>query len=123
MSTSLPPTSTQKSLHPLLHYGLLLALMVLWVVVLFQIQATLMYLAWLWIQSAYKPLMWNSTSIVPLSKCTIFILGAIWLMLWPYTTHQFEEVRPGKPFWQMVSRIFILQIGIYLGCALITYIV
>ena len=67
-------------------YGLSIVLAILWAIAAFQLQSLLIYLSIIIVQTpALTPPGWNSSTIVGLSKCTVLILGILWLGLSLYT--------------------------------------
>lgn len=108
------PLRLRRALTNLQLYSILALLMILWAVVAFQVQATLVYIGILVVQNpSLRPVGWNSSTIVGLSKCGILVLGAIWLGLLPFTEKYLREGLEDERLWTRIGRLLVVIGGIY----------
>ncbi len=73
-------------------YLLWLLLAVLWAVVAFQVQTTLLYLGLVVVQTPeIRPTGWNTATISGINRCTFLVLGALWLGVVVFTERYLRE--------------------------------
>jgi hypothetical protein len=103
-------------------YGLSAVLAILWAIAAFQLQSLLIYIGILVVQTpALTPPGWNNGTIVGLSKCTVFILGILWLGLSLYTHTSLSQAQEDHHLWGSAARMVILVISVYVLSAGLLY--
>jgi hypothetical protein len=100
-------------------WGLLAAM---WLWLAFELYTLLIYLGILIVQTpSLTPPGWNSSTIVGLSKCSVLVLGALWLGVALFTHHQLQRAREDRQLLVKAGRTALIIVGIYLFSAAMLY--
>jgi len=104
-------------------YGLTGLLALLYALAAFQLQALIVYLGILIVQSpSLRPAGWNSSTIVGLNKCGIVILGMLWLGLVLFSHHYLKEALAEHQLWSKAGWLALMSLGLYAFSAAVLYI-
>ena len=95
-------------------YGLWLGLAVLWALLAFQLQVTLLYIGNLIIQNpSLRPTGWNTGTLSGINRCTFLLLGSLWLGLVIYSERYLRESLEEDRLLINAGRLLLIIGGIY----------
>ena len=113
---------SKRVLSALSFYLFWVILAALGVAVAFQLHITFVYLGLLLVQSPFRPIGWNSSTISGISRCGYVLFGLLWLglvlSLGRYLSAGLDEGRLGFYF----LRLALILGGVYLFCGALLYI-
>jgi hypothetical protein len=88
----------------------------------FQLQALLIYLGILIVQTpALRPPSWNSSTIVGLNRCGILVLGTLWLGLVLFIHHYLGEAVEDHQLLARTGRLALIIFSVYIFSAGLLY--
>ena len=95
-------------------YGSWLLLAILWAIALFQVQALLLGLTLMVIQTPWlTPTGWNSSTLSGVLRCTYLLLGGLWLGLVIYTEQYLRESVAEQRLLLKSGRLCLIIVVIY----------
>ena len=121
MSRKLQRRSKRIAPHIAL-YGLWLLLAALGVLAAFQLQVTLLHLGIVVVQNPdLRPVGWNTSTITGINRCTLLVLGALWLGLVIYSERYLRDGLEEHRLLGRGARLLLIIVAIYALSAGVLY--
>ena len=97
-------------------------LTVLWIIVAFQVQNTLLTVGLVMVKyPALTPYGWSSHTIHGLNRLIIFVVGSLWLGIVVYSEQYLREACEEQKFFEKVKRSLLIIGGTYLTSGILMY--
>lgn len=97
-------------------------LTVLWIIVAFQVQTTLLTVGLVIVEyPALTPYGWSSHTIHGLNRLIIFVVGSLWLGIVVYTEQELREGCEEGNFFERVKRSLLIIGATYLTSGVLMY--
>ena len=110
-----PPRSWIKTL---LLWSLWLLILLVSGILALQLHATLVALAWHWLQSPLRPTAWNSQTITALSRFLYLVVGGGWLFGVAFVEPFLASAQHTHTLRPRVLRLLAWLMALYLACYL-----
>jgi len=103
-------------------YGLWILLVILWAMVAFQLQALMIYLGILVIQTpTLRPTGWNTSTLDGIYRCSFLLLGSLWLGMAVFIEKHLRERSAAQRLWPTALRLALIGGAIYGASAILLY--